>query len=119
MKTSCLSSIICDFDMFIDLIANNLTESKRPDQPAYLFSWYASSYSIEEINQKKHASPLDSALPPVSHVKSTLTTISRLGYSVNNSRDYSASTSQDNKFIIHSSTMSYRDAWHTDIWSWH
>jgi hypothetical protein len=55
--------------MFIDLIANNLTESKRPDQPAYLFSWYASSYSIEEINQKKHASPLDSALPPVSHVK--------------------------------------------------
>jgi len=76
MKTSCLSSIICDFDMFIDLIANNLTESKRPDQPAYLFSWYASSYSIEEINQKKHASPLDSALPPVSHVKSTLTTVS-------------------------------------------
>jgi hypothetical protein len=40
MKTSCLSSIICDFDMFIDLIANNLTESKRPDQPAYLFSWW-------------------------------------------------------------------------------
>jgi hypothetical protein len=38
MKTSCLSSIICDFDMFIDLIANNLTESKRPDQPAYLYA---------------------------------------------------------------------------------
>ena len=24
--------------MFIDLIANNLTESKRPDQPAYLYA---------------------------------------------------------------------------------
>jgi len=82
MKTSCLSSIICDFDMFIDLIANNLTESKRPDQPAYLFSWWymqlvATLLKNErtepkiEINQKmKHASPLDSALPPVSHVKS-------------------------------------------------
>jgi hypothetical protein len=58
--------------MFIDLIANNLTESKRPDKPAYLFSWYASFLAttlLKKSIKKKHASPLDSALPPVSHVK--------------------------------------------------
>jgi len=50
MKTSCLSSIICDFDMFIDLIANNLTESKRPDQPAYYL--YAALRYIKKQTKK-------------------------------------------------------------------
>jgi hypothetical protein len=41
---------LCDFDMFIDLIANNLTESKRPDQPAYYL--YAALRYIKKQTKK-------------------------------------------------------------------